>query len=186
MMQQIVFKILIAGDASVGKTTLLHRYVNGKFIDSTTMTIGVNFLTKRVNFNDNIICNLQLWDIGGQDRFRFMVDNYLRGAHGALLLFDVTNMTSFVNIQKWWQLLRKKNDRLPIILVGTKYDLEEFSIVGDYYAELTKKKLGMINYIKTSSKWGLNIENVFNILLKHLINLKYRKPDYQPTRGPFF
>jgi small GTP-binding protein len=169
-MKNIVLKVLIAGDAGVGKTTMLHRYVEGEFIDSMTMTIGVDFHTKPLQIDDKN-CHLQLWDLGGQERFRFMHEAYLRGAHGALLLYDTTNYVTFVNIEKWIQLLRKLNPDLPVILVATKYDLEEFSMVGDYLAELTKKRFKMIDYVKTSSKWGLNIETPFNVITKYLIEL---------------
>ncbi len=168
MKRQFFYKILIAGDASVGKTTLVHRFVDGVFVDTATMTIGVDFLLKQLDFEDSTI-QLQLWDIGGQERFRFMVDKYIPGAAGALLLFDITSMPSFVNIAKWVQILRTHDHKLPIVLVGTKYDLEEFSMVGDYYAELTKKRFQMINYVKTSAKIGLNVESVFDLLVRHLI-----------------
>jgi len=160
----------VAGDGSVGKTTLLHRFVEGSFIDSTTMTIGVDFHMKKMRFNENEV-HLQLWDIGGQERFRFMVEQYLRGAKAALLLFDTTSMTSFVNIEKWAQLLRKDNKDLPIVLVGTKYDLQEFSMVGDYYAELTQKRFHMFDYIKTSAKWGVNVDKVFEVVVSYLMSL---------------
>ena len=168
-MKQLVLKILIAGDSAVGKSTLLHRYVEEEFIDSKTMTIGVDFKTKKLAIEDEKVCQLQLWDLGGQERFRFMHEAYLRGAHGALLLFDTTNYTSFVNIDKWTQLLRKQNNELPIILIGTKFDLEEFSMVGDYLAELTRKRFKMTNYLKTSSKWGLNVDLAFEEITKHLV-----------------
>jgi len=171
IMKQIVLKILVAGDASVGKTTLLHRYVEGEFIDTFQMTIGVDFKNKRIQ-KENLTCHLQLWDLGGQERFRFMHEAYLRGAHGALLLFDITNYTSFVNIEKWVQLLRKQNSELPIILVASKYDLEEFSMVGDYYASLTQKRFNFIEYVKTSSKWGLNLEEPFNLIADHLLEVE--------------
>jgi len=166
MKRQLLLKTLIAGDASVGKTTLVHRYVKGEFIDTTTMTVGVEFLLKDFLVNDSL-CHLQLWDIGGQERFRFMVKKYIPGARGALLLFDTTNWNSFMNIDKWTQLLRIYDKKLPIILVGTKYDLKEFSMVADYYAEIKRKKLNMIDYVKTSSKTGLNVDNVFEILAEH-------------------
>lgn len=168
MKRQFFFKVLIAGDASVGKTTLVHRYVEGVFIDTATMTVGVDFLLTKLEIED-VVCQLQLWDIGGQERFRFMVDKYIPGAAGALLLFDITSMPSFVNIAKWVQILRTHDHKLPIVLVGTKYDLEEFSMVGDYYAELTKKRFQMIDYQKTSAKIGLNVEGVFDLLVRNLI-----------------
>ena len=99
-----------------------------------------------------------------------MVKEYIPGARGALLLFDTTNWTSFVNIDKWTQLLRVYDKELPILLLATKYDLKEYSMVADYYAELKQKKLNMIDYIKTSSKTGLNIDKGFDILTQHIVN----------------
>ncbi len=167
-MKQIALKFLVLGDGAVGKTTLLHRYVQGKFLDTATMTIGVEFLSKQVEL-DSILCQLILWDISGQDRFRFMIDKYMRGASGALLLFDTTNMTSFVNIGKWVNLVKKYYQNLPIILIAAKCDLEEFSIVGDIYAQKTKERFGLIDYIKTSSKTGLNIDLSFETLAEYVI-----------------
>lgn len=170
MKKQVLLKTLIAGDASVGKTTLVHRFIKGEFIDTTTMTIGVEFFLKEIDLNQNLTCHLQIFDIGGQERFRYMVKEYIPGARGALLLFDTTNWTSFVNIDKWTQLLRIYDKDLPIVLVATKYDLKEFSMVADYYGDLKKKKLNMIDYVKTSSKTGLNVSKVFEILSKRLVD----------------
>jgi len=164
-----VFKILILGDGGVGKTTLLHRYVEGKFIDTTTMTIGVEFFTKEISI-DSKLCQLMIWDVTGQERFRFMIDQYFKGALGALVLFDITNMKSFVNIEKWITLLRKFYEDLPIILIAAKYDLEEFSMVGDLLANKLRKKLGINGYIKTSAKSGLNVEKPFKKIAKLILN----------------
>lgn len=170
-MKQIALKFLVLGDGGVGKTTLLHRYVKGKFLNTATMTIGVEFLSKQIQMN-GIICQLILWDISGQDRFRFMIDKYMRGASGALLLFDTTNMTSFVNIGKWVNLVRKYYQNLPILLIAAKCDLEEFSIVGDIYAKKTKERFGMVDFIKTSSKLGMNVELAFETLANYIVQLK--------------
>ena len=99
-----------------------------------------------------------------------MVKKYIPGARGALLLFDTTCWKSFVDIEKWTQFLGICDKDLPIVLVATKYDLKEFSMVADYYAELKQRKLNMINYVKTSSKTGLNINEVFEILVRHIVN----------------
>ena len=170
MKKQVLLKTLIAGDASVGKTTLVHRFVKEEFIDTTTMTIGVEFFLKEIELDKNLTCHLQIFDIGGQERFRYMVKDYIPGARGALLLFDTTSWKSFVNIDKWTQLLRIYDRDLPILLVATKYDLKEYSMVADYYAELKQKQLNMIDYVKTSSKTGLNINKGFNILTQHIVN----------------
>ena len=170
-MKQIALKFLVLGDGGVGKTTLLHRYVKGKFLNTSTMTIGVEFLSKQIQMNE-IICQLILWDISGQDRFRFMIDKYMRGASGALLLFDTTNMTSFVNIGKWVNLVRKYYQNLPVLLIAAKCDLEEFSIVGDIYAKKTKERFGMVDFIKTSSKSGMNVDLAFETLANYIVQLK--------------
>jgi len=170
-MKQIALKIIVLGDGGVGKTTLLHRYVKREFIDTSTMTIGVEFLTKEIEF-DSLGCQLILWDITGQKRFRHMIELYMRGASGALILFDITNMTSFVNIGKWMSLVNKYYNNLPVFLIAAKYDLEEFSMVGDLYAVKTQKRFGMIDYVKTSSKTGLNVDLVFESLTKYVIKSK--------------
>jgi small GTP-binding protein len=170
-MKQIALKFLVLGDGGVGKTTLLNRYVNSKFLDAATMTIGVEFLSKQIQMG-KISCQLILWDISGQDRFRFMIDKYMRGASGALLLFDTTNMKSFVNIGKWVNLVRKYYENLPILLIAAKCDLEEFSIVGDIYAKKTKERFDMVDFIKTSSKTGMNVELAFETLANYIVELK--------------
>ncbi|TFG09039.1 MAG: GTP-binding protein [Promethearchaeota archaeon] len=170
MKKHVLLKTLIAGDSAVGKTTLIHRYVEEEFIDTKVITIGVDFFLKEVKVNGDTSAHLQIWDIGGQQRFRYMVKEYIPGARGALLLFDTTSWKSFVNIDKWAQLLRIYDKNLPIVLVATKYDLKEFSMVADYYAELKQKKLSMIDYIKTSSKTGHNVNEVFEILARYLVD----------------
>ncbi|MGV9206275.1 MAG: Rab family GTPase [Promethearchaeia archaeon] len=174
MKEQRLLKILIGGDASVGKTTLLYRYVDGVFKEDTTMTVGVEFRVKEVEL-ESTKCQLQLWDLGGQERFRFLMEKYVSGADGALVLYDTTSMSSFISIRKWAQLFRRKNESLPIVLVATKCDLEDYSIVKDYYADLKRKKLKMLDYIKTSAKTGLNVNTVFKCLAKNLIENEKKK-----------
>ncbi len=173
-MKQIALKLNVIGDGSVGKTTLLHRYVKREFIDTAKMTIGVEFLTKQVEIED-VKCQLTLWDVSGQERFFFMIDKYLRGSSGALLLFDITNMKSFVNISKWVNVIRDKNpshDDLPILLIAAKVDLEEFSMVGDLYAKKVFKQHNLINFVKTSSKTGLNVDLAFETVVKHILDTR--------------
>ncbi len=164
-----VLKILILGEGGAGKTTLLHRFVKNEFIDTTTMTIGVEIHTKELKV-DSKQCQLMLWDFSGQERFKFMIEEFFRGAHGAIILFDITNMKSFVNIEKWMTMLKKFCSKLPVILVAAKYDLEEFSMVGDLYANKIQEKLDLNGYIKTSAKLGLNVEKPFKKLAKLILN----------------
>jgi len=166
-LRNYIFKILIAGNATVGKTSLLRRYVDGMFNDSSVMTVGVDFFTKELLY-DNIRCSLQLWDLGGQKRFRYLLDSYVMGARGALLLFDLTDMPKIGDILEWVNIARLHDINLPIILVGTKNDLEDFVAVDDDSALHIKNAFNMIDYIKTSAKTGYNIEKVFDMLAKTL------------------
>jgi small GTP-binding protein len=168
-MENKFLKILVAGDATVGKTTLIRRYVEDFFDEDSSMTVGVNFFKKKVII-DGIEWYLQIWDIGGQERFRFMVENYLKGADGILLLYDITNFISFINIKKWVQLMRTLNRKLPIVLIANKYDLKDLSLVADYYAELCMKKNDINYYVKTSAKTGKNIKSSFNKLTKIILS----------------
>ncbi|MBN1214887.1 MAG: GTP-binding protein [Candidatus Lokiarchaeota archaeon] len=170
-MNQLALKLITIGDGGVGKTTLLHRYVEGNFVDTTTMTIGVEFLVKEIQIGDTL-CQLNLWDISGQERFFFMVDKYMRGASGALLLFDITSMRSFVNLGKWVKIVREHNtlqEDIPIVLIAAKCDLEEFSMVGDVLAKKAQEKINLTDYIKTSSKSGLNVDLSIETLVKNIL-----------------
>jgi small GTP-binding protein len=168
MVKQILFKILTVGDGSVGKTTLLQRYVEGMFKEDQRMTIGVNFYLKRIQTRDFDIA-LQLWDFGGQKRFRFLLKKYVKGAAGALLLYDLTNPATLENANDWVELVRMHNSSLPIILVGTKYDLVDPDLIDDTNSNLILSKCKLIASIKTSSKTGLNVDHIFNFLLDNLL-----------------
>ena len=169
-MRNFLFKILITGEGGVGKTSLLRRYVDGFFDESTIMTIGVEFFIKEVNFDD-FHCSLQLWDLGGQKRFRYLLENYVMGARGALLLFDMTRMPKIGDILEWVNIARLHNINLPIVLVGAKNDLEDFVAVDDESALHIKNAFNMIDYIKTSAKYGYNVEEPFEVLARKLVNI---------------
>ena len=118
MPQKFILKILTAGEGGVGKTTLLHRYVEGKFSADTKMTIGVEFFLKETEI-DSKHCTLQLWDFGGQERFRFLLESYVLGAKGALLMFDLTRMMSLENLGQWIKIVRKGDPHLPVLSTPT-------------------------------------------------------------------
>ena len=168
-MRNFLFKILICGEGGVGKTSLLRRYVDGFFDDSTIMTVGVEFFVKEIEF-DGVRCSLQLWDLGGQKRFRYLIENYVMGARGALLLVDLTKMPKIGDILEWVNIARLHDINLPIILVGNKSDLDDFIAVDDESALNLKNAINMVEYIKTSAKNGQNVEEPFEILAKKLIS----------------
>jgi small GTP-binding protein len=168
-MRNFVFKILVGGDGAVGKTTLLRKYVDGTFDESSITTVGVDFFIKQVIYENVGSCTLQIWDLGGQERFRHLLESFIMGAKGALLLFDLTTMPKIDNILNWVNMVRMHDLNLPIILVGTKLDLEELIAVDDESAEALKNAFNMVEYVKTSSKTGTNVELVFNLMVEELM-----------------
>jgi small GTP-binding protein len=168
MPKKFILKILTAGEGGVGKTTLLHRYVEGKFSADTRMTIGVEFFLKEVNI-DSLHCTLQLWDFGGQERFRFLLESYVLGAKGALLMFDLTRPITLENLEQWVNLVRRSDPNLPILFLGTKNDLENEIMVNDEYALSFKEDFGFFDYLRISSKSGENVARAFDMLTKKII-----------------
>ena len=168
MPKKFILKILTAGEGGVGKTTLLHRYVEGKFSAETKMTIGVEFFLKETVIDENQ-CTLQLWDFGGQERFRFLLESYVLGAKGALLMFDLTRMMSLENLQQWLNIVRKGDPNLPVLFVGTKLDLVDEIQVDDDYANSFLKEFNLLGFLKISSKTGENVAEVFNYLTRTIL-----------------
>ncbi|MFX1568162.1 MAG: GTP-binding protein [Promethearchaeota archaeon] len=169
-MKNFIFKLLLVGNGGVGKTSLLRRYVDGFFDDSTIMTIGVDFFIKEITFDD-AHCLLQLWDLGGQERFRYLLENFVMGARGALLLFDLTRMPKIGDILEWVNIARLHDLNLPILLIGTKNDLEDVIAVDDDSALHLKNTFNMIDFIKTSAKTGYNVDTAFEAITKKLVSL---------------
>ncbi|MFX1392399.1 MAG: Rab family GTPase [Promethearchaeota archaeon] len=163
-----MFKVLTAGDGGVGKTTLLYRYVNGIFLEDTSITLGVNFFLKELNtYGLNII--LQLWDFGGQDRFKSLHNLYTKGAKGAILMYDLSRLSTLNNIEYWVNLCRNDNPNLPILFVGTKSDIVDGLYDEKDMIDLITEKFNFCDYFRVSSKTGENVEKVFEVLSKNIL-----------------
>ncbi len=163
-----IFKIMVAGEGAVGKTTLLLKYVSGSFVANTAMTIGIQFHVKNIKF-DGVDYSLALWDLGGQDRFRFMLPNYTKGARGALLLYDMTHMRSLDSLGEWTDICRTYDKALPILLCGTKADLEFERSVPKDYAESVMQPLKLFGHLELSAKTGQNVERAFELIVKQIV-----------------
>jgi len=155
------------GEASVGKTSLTMRFISGTFIENLRLTIGVDFYSKATNFKGKKV-KLQIWDFGGEERFRFLLKQYCKGANGAFFLYDITNPTSLDKLPDWTQIIRQHAGDIPIVLVGSKLDLEEYRKVPREDGILAAKKYNMAGFIEVSSKTGQNIDEVFNLMTEVL------------------
>ena len=167
----LIFKIVFAGDGGVGKTTMLHKYIEGRFLENTKVTLGVEIFNKNIRLSNDSNCALQLWDFGGQKQFRFLQDSFVLGADGAFLMFDLTVLFSFNNLRQWISVVRKYDPRLPIVLLGAKDDLENQS-VQDSYVEDFLRGNSINSYLRISSKTGFNVEESFNLLIRKIMEYK--------------
>ena len=161
------FKLMMLGDASVGKTSLTLRYISGYFMEDLKLTIGVDFYSKTTLFNEKKV-KMQMWDFGGEERFRFLLSQYCKGANGAFFLYDITNVRSIEHLPDWTQIVRENAGDIPIMLVGSKKDLDEFRTVPVEDGILAAKKYNLTSFIDLSSKTGENVEKAFNGMTENL------------------
>lgn len=156
-----IFKIVIIGDSSVGKTGILNRYLHNEFYKDTKATVGVEFGAKKLNINKKHI-KLQIWDTAGQERYRAITSTYYKGAKGAFIVFDISNKTSFENVDRWIKEIKMLAEiDIFIILIGNKCDLEDKREVSTEEAKNKAEFLG-IPYLETSAKISTNIDKAFN------------------------
>ena len=135
----VQLKLLLIGDGSVGKTSLLGRYTDDTFSEQWISTIGIGFKTKTLEL-DSMRVKCQIWDTAGQERFRTITTSFFRGAHGIALCFDTTSTSSFVSISKWMQQVMESADQgVRLILVGTKTDKPDATVTRAQAEDLAAK-----------------------------------------------
>ena len=167
--KEYVIKIIVAGDGGVGKTSLLNRYISNEFVEGMKLTVGTDFFTHVFDCKGRTV-KIQVWDFGGEPRFRFILPDYCKGACGVLLAFDLNDFATLINLNEWLQIIRENVADSVTILVGTKADNAEF------LDEETIKQFCIINeideFIPTSSKTGENVDFVFYELIRRIIARK--------------
>ncbi|MHA1105316.1 MAG: Rab family GTPase [Promethearchaeota archaeon] len=158
------FKVMMLGDASVGKTSLTIRFISGYFLRDLKLTIGVDFYSKNVIFHNVHKVKLQIWDFGGEERFRFLLSQYCKGANAAFFLYDITNARTLEHLPAWTNLIREHAGDIPIMLVGSKLDLEEYRVVSRDEGIQAAKTYSLTSFIELSSKTGKNVEKAFEVM----------------------
>ncbi|MFX1377610.1 MAG: Rab family GTPase [Promethearchaeota archaeon] len=163
-MSDAMYKIVFFGDGGVGKTTLINRYLTGVFKSDSLITIGVDFHVKKVDIDGKRV-SLQIWDFAGEDRFRFLMPSYVVGASGGIFMFDITRYTSLKNFNDWIEIFKRgyKGDihQIPVLMVGSKLDLDYKRAVSREEALEMAKKNNLYGYLECSAKSGENVADIF-------------------------
>ncbi len=172
-----LFKVVLVGDAEVGKTSLTTRFAYGTFTDQYISTLGVDFVVKTLSLNGQTV-KLQVWDTAGQERYAGIRPIYYRGAKGAVSVFDLTRHQSFVNVEKWFeQIQRYAGDDIPVVLVGNKLDLAESREVTQSDIDQLIEEKGII-YFETSAKVDQGVNETFR-KISELILMNEKTRDQQ-------
>lgn len=159
-----MFKILIIGNSSVGKTSFLFRYADDSFTSAFVSTVGIDFKVKTVIRREKRM-KLQIWDTAGQERYRTITTAYYRGAMGFILMYDVTNEESFNSVQDWVTQIKTYSwDNAQVILVGNKSDMESERVVTYDRGKQLADQLGL-EFFETSAKENINVKSVFERLV---------------------
>ena len=171
---ELLYKIIIIGDTCVGKSNILSRYLKDEFREDSKSTVGVELGTKFLKVKD-VGIKIQIWDTAGQERYKSITSSYYKGSHGCFIVYDITNESSFENVDKWYQQAQKEASKdVSIILVGNKCDLEEQRKVSKEKGEEKAKQFN-IPFFETSALSKIKIDDIFNEMVNNI---------FERTGGP--
>ena len=176
---EYAFKLILGGDGAVGKTSMVHRYVENEFATDYKSTIGTSIMKKECTFQElDSTVRFIIWDLAGQAQFKRVRKSYLTNAEAGILVYDVTNRSSFENIDKnWHREIKKASPDIALILVGNKIDLESKRVVSRDEGEALAQNL-RLTYVETSAKTGENIDDAFKMLALQIIKKFIETQDF--------
>ena len=169
MSEKYILRVLTIGDKTVGKSSIIIKYIDNKFDENIKSTLGIDYKTKIIQKGDNLI-KVTIYDTAGEEKYRHLIKNYYNGSNGILLIYDITNRNSFDDLNYWLEELKKNCNlnNLYIYLVGNKTDLEKKRQVS-YDEAKNFADMRKIPYIEISAKTGDNIDKLFNNFIKGTI-----------------
>ncbi|MFX1498522.1 MAG: Rab family GTPase [Promethearchaeota archaeon] len=172
MPEKTKLKLCIFGDGGVGKTSLTDRYLNRVFNEDLKMTIGTDFYVKDV-IVDNVNARFHIWDFGGEERYKILFPSFVKNAQGGIFMFDITRYTSIKNLDNWLSFFKDEmevtNKHIPIIMVGSKLDLEDNRSISTEEGIETARSSNLQGYFECSSKTGDNVDNIFDNIAKLML-----------------
>ena len=164
-----IVKICLLGEANVGKTSLVYRFIENSFKGNYKSTLGVNLLKKDMKIKEHGEVSAQIWDLGGQESFRSLRKLYLEGANGALVIYDCTKRSSFEKLYGWVQDFKDARGNEPLLLIGNKTDLTDNIKIKESEALELAKNFDM-EFMSTSAKTGVNVEEAFLRVIKTILD----------------
>eukprot|EP00485_Elphidium_margaritaceum_P002764 CAMPEP_0202696532 /NCGR_PEP_ID=MMETSP1385-20130828/9829_1 /ASSEMBLY_ACC=CAM_ASM_000861 /TAXON_ID=933848 /ORGANISM="Elphidium margaritaceum" /LENGTH=207 /DNA_ID=CAMNT_0049352725 /DNA_START=22 /DNA_END=645 /DNA_ORIENTATION=+ len=184
-MNEYKYKVVLLGEGRVGKTSILLRYINNTFNEKQTSTFQASYQEKVLNIGNNSV-TLSIWDTAGQERFHAMAPIYYRESNAAVLVFDITDRTSFQKVQHWIEELRKIVGKDIILLIAAnKMDLESKREVDNHSVHVYAQSVGA-HVVHTSAKNGKGVPELFLELTRNLLKYEASKPRVNriQSRGP--
>jgi len=166
---EYAYKLILGGDGGVGKTSMVHRFVENSFLTDYKSTIGTSIMKKECEFEglDSKV-RFVMWDLAGQAQFKRVRQSYISKAEAGVLVFDVTRKETFDSVENWHKEIVGVSPTISLVLVGNKVDLTEDRVVSTEEGEEISKKLNL-SYIETSAKTGENINDAFKMLALQMI-----------------
>ena len=164
---EFIIKILIIGDSTVGKTNFVYKFSEDKFNENYFASTGIELISTSIKLEGKSF-KIQLWDTAGQEKYRAMTKNLFLKAQGIVVLFDISNETSFINLKSWMNDIKEEcSADIPMILVGNKLDLEDKRVI-DKERAMEFAKNEKLEYIETSSKTGENINKALSLIIEKI------------------